>query len=727
MKKLNRSRLATVASVVSACAVGPAAAIGFGTVSPVATLGQTLDMTVPVRTEGNERFDADCAQVDVAYGDNHLPPNQIRTEVTSTGTNTYRVHITTSAAITEPVVEVSLTAGCERPFTRTFTAFADPPNRVALQPAPATTAPAATAATPHAVPPAGTAAGTELAAASDGSARPAPASAPARRASGASRPSARVATERGTSRPSTAAESVAAAPAAPHPARGHAAAQRPVHVEEQPRLVLDSGYARLKLDIDEPVVMPAPAAGASAPASVYDLADADEAALRRVQALEQSLQALRKDSQAERDRVAALQSRLAAAENRTDWMPWLLAALGLSIGAAGILGWRLREATKARAPSSWFNDVASVLPPDAAEPPRAPPAPVRVPAPPVVSDLAPSDATPPAAEAPAAGGIVGDHEPPTIAPFPHVEDVTATRPLSRTALAAVLGPSEGAAPPRELSVEELLDLEQQADFFIALGQEDAAVDLLMSHLRNAGGQSPLPYTKLLEIYRRQGDRAAYERTRARFNRRFNAYAPDWDVGPGAGRTLEDYPETIARLQAVWPTPIDAMAILEAMLFKRDDTSELFDLPAYRDVLVLYALARDLWQQSGATAGMLVDVLLPLDDFGPADSLLDLPPVPPVAGEHIDRAAPIAAVPAPDPGLPRIDDGVLPSRPASLEPPSYELTGFELLAEHDEGGVQASLDAAHLRPQRAPHGPGASNDESAPHREPGASRGPSTRG
>jgi hypothetical protein len=170
-------------------------------------------------------------------------------------------------------------------------------------------------------------------------------------------------------------------------------------------------------------------------------------------------------------------------------------------------------------------------------------------------------------------------------------------------------------PPagREVSVEELLDLEQQADFFLALGQEDAAIDLLMSHLRSTGGLSPLPYTKLLEIYRRQGDREAYERIRARFNRRFNAYAPDWDAGPLSGRALEDYPEVVQQLQALWPAPLDAMASLEAMLFRKDTGHELFDLPAYKDVLLLYSLARDLWQQQGGLRTSGVDVLLPLGD------------------------------------------------------------------------------------------------------------------
>jgi len=273
-------------------------------------------------------------------------------------------------------------------------------------------------------------------------------------------------------------------------------------------------------------------------------------------------------------------------------------------------------------------------------------------------------------------------------------DVAATRPLDRQALAVALVQDSA---PRELSVEELLDLEQQADFFIALGQEDAAVDLLMSHLRSAGGQSPLPYTKLLEIYRRQGDRSAYERTRARFNRRFNAYAPDWDTGPAAGRSLEDYPDTIAQLERAWHSPLDAMAILESLLFKRDDTSELFDLPAYRDVLLLYSLARDLWQTGGGQGATQIDVLLPLDDAAGARY--------PSAREVNERA-----LPRRDAGL-DLDAVDAEGDTAHGMLTSFELTGFhpapgeghvdlELPAaevEADGGDVHATLDEMHLAP------------------------------
>jgi hypothetical protein len=208
-------------------------------------------------------------------------------------------------------------------------------------------------------------------------------------------------------------------------------------------------------------------------------------------------------------------------------------------------------------------------------------------------------ASPPPPAPPQRGAAADGAEPPTQRTLP---------------LPASLRIDEGAA--RDVSIEELIDLEQQAEFFTVLGQDDAAIELLVEHLRQTGGGSPLPYLKLLEIYHRRGDREHYDRMRARFNHRFNAYAPDWGVDLQGGRSLEDYPGVVPRLQQVWARPLDAMAELEALLFRKS-RGELFDLPAYREVLFLYALARDLLDRESADSGS-VDLLLPLadgSDFG----------------------------------------------------------------------------------------------------------------
>ncbi|WP_280150389.1 hypothetical protein [Piscinibacter sp. XHJ-5] len=189
---------------------------------------------------------------------------------------------------------------------------------------------------------------------------------------------------------------------------------------------------------------------------------------------------------------------------------------------------------------------------------------------------------------------------------------------------------------RELTGEELIDLEQQADFFIALGEEEAAIDLLMGHVRSSGGTSPMPYLKLLEIYRRRSDGEAYERIRERFNRRFNAHAPAWESDPLQGRALAAYPDIVARLQSVWSVPARASDLLESLLFRRDNSHGTFDLPAYEELLFLYALVRDLVERERMPDG--VDLLLPLDHSAETPAIVRAEaarPREPQAGKPVD--------------------------------------------------------------------------------------------
>ena len=672
-------------------------ALGFGRAVSDAVLGQAFTFTVPVSVDPGERFGLDCMSTQVYYGEAQLQPNSVRTDLErGSADNTWIVRITASAPVQEPIIEVALSAGCERRFTRRFSVFADPPTL------------GTTAAQLPQVAPLGAAqnaAAGKTATASGGS-TPSPslasgvanASADARHAGGGGRPHV---VRKG---PTMALANELTAPPAAAPSARHVvdagSARKPGPRASPPppadaaRLVLDAGVPHLKLDMEEPVIPPpSTASGATIGLSEFD--DPDARALR---ALEQSILSIKQERQAQQDLANRLKAELADAQSRSDWLPWLAGLLAIAVAAIAALAWQMRQRNRI-AHSDWFNQ--SQLGPSSPSPPSSEPvAEVAPDTPAPVPEL--RDRVP--ARAPIDAGFAEPQELDDTYAVHVVADHSATRPLDRQAMAAAMAKEAG---PRELSVEELLDLEQQADFFIALGQEDAAVDLLMSHLRSAGGQSPLPYTKLLEIYRRQGDRSAYERTRARFNRRFNAYAPDWDTGPSAGRSLEDYPETIALLESAWPSPIDAMAVLEALLFKRDDTSELFDLPAYRDVLVLYSLARDLWQHGGGHGETAVDVLLPLDDSGPTATLSAYPS----AREVNDLALPLE-----DAGLDLDSPDVEGDTRAGMLS-SFELTGFDpghgggrVDLELPQGGeVHATLDELSLapvaptKPRTPPHG------------------------
>jgi hypothetical protein len=166
---------------------------------------------------------------------------------------------------------------------------------------------------------------------------------------------------------------------------------------------------------------------------------------------------------------------------------------------------------------------------------------------------------------------------------------------------------------REVSVEELIDLEQQAEFFIVLGQDAAAIDLLESHVQGTTAASPLPFLKLMEIYRRLGRRDDYERVQSAFNARCNAHAPAWDADMQQGHDLVDYPGIVERLQALWSRPDMAMEVLERSLTRPESGDDTFELPAYRELLLLYAVARDLSERETADRSK-VDLLLPLTEL-----------------------------------------------------------------------------------------------------------------
>ena len=244
-------------------------------------------------------------------------------------------------------------------------------------------------------------------------------------------------------------------------------------------------------------------------------------------------------------------------------------------------------------------------------------------------------------------GLTGELAPRELPPLADPEELDAPDGgMDRTQL---LPPSASSvsAPIQGVSIEELLDLEQQVEFFTVLGQDDAALSLLVEHLRSTGGTYPLPYLKLMEIYRHKGDEDSYERTRDRFNQRFNAVAPAWGAATARNRHLEDLPDVLRRIEQVWPRPVDAMALLENMLV-RTEGGTLLELSALGEVLFLFTLARDLHEQEEGAAGP-VDVLLPLDDLfdapPPQVSAAAAGPVTQFSASAFDKLAPAAAAAA----------------------------------------------------------------------------------
>ncbi len=670
-------------------------AVGFTQASGAATIGQTLDFVVQVRTDGSAPVE--CATAEVSYGDRRLPAGNVRVVVEPTGPESARVRVLSPSVVDEPVVNVAVSVGCNARLSRRYVVFAEPPGYVAAAPAAPALAtvpqqyvqPAAvpSAPAPGAEPAAADGVGTapretgradvlgrtELARgdrlAAETSARAAraerradagraatglsesnPAPAAQRRQTSVLRAAPRAASVRATPppvskpEPEPPVERVAlAAPAAA------TVSEAPASAAAGPRLRLEVGQAAATAAAvpaptaaESDAVSRAMAAVALAASAAREAAAAASASALRITQLESTVERLRKEAKASSEANDQLKLRLRDATGPGVWF-WPLVVL--SVALAALAAWLARRVTalQRRREETWVKKAL----PAAASADAAAAADQK-------AHVEPQFVTADTASPPLVGGAgkarAASAWPPAAPvsqqPDPWVHsDLTATRPLDApggsNALAHGSGraadlifaagpdsvssppPSKGPVPtfnntlfhdeeaPRDVSIEELIDLEQQAEFFVVLGQDRSAIELLVEHLRSTGGGSPLPYLKLLEIYRRVGDHEDYERTRDRFNHRFNAYAPHWGADLTTGRSLGAYPGVIPRLEQVWAKPVDAMAELEALLFRKS-RGELFDLPAYREVLFLYSIARDLLDRESSDS-MEVDFLLPMPD------------------------------------------------------------------------------------------------------------------
>ncbi len=672
---MQRTILSIALGLIFNISASPALALNLGKGTLGSTLGQPLSFSVNVNSEPEEGITPECVSAEVYSGENKLAPGAVRISSDgAAGATQFTVRVSTNTVIDEPVVTVAVALGCPTRVTRRFILFVDPPLVTS---------------------------NAEVSA-SEGF-RPMPSEGANASAPAVSRPAARSARSGARAsgpQPTTNAEAVSrpqrrnitpvpvpeGAVAKPRLQRPPALAKARAPTDSAPRLKLDSA----------PRVMAAPpasaallaealaakaaadaasASAASASAAASALQEAELRAAKRVAALEESLAKLKSEAQASRKSIEALQATVREADARkgSPALIWGLGGLAAALAAAvAALLWL--QARRRRNPSWWTGGAAESHPMDG----RSVSPDTRT----SRTSRAPADAAEPGFGASPFSASQNDSFNVVSGPAPltssgaavksSVSKVSAlaTGMSASTALAAASARSKlaedlpvvGAA--RELSVEELIDLEQQADFFVVLGQDEAAIDLLMTHLRSTGGLSPMPYMKLLEIYRRLGNHDAYERIRDRFNQRFNGAIPSVETDPAEGRSITDYPDTLGELIAVWPTPLKAVNTLGRWLARSDSDAPggtlSFDLPAYSELLFLHSLARDLSAREPSSGG--IDVLLPLamEQASPISSLqptqtLNVPSIPDVpsllsdSGYELDLdlslPMPLAAAPA----------------------------------------------------------------------------------
>lgn len=665
---LKRSFTVLVTALLGA---GYAHGLGVGRPLTVSSIGEPLNLLFPLNLAAGESLSLDCVQAKVLAGESRIPTQNLRLQLDSrTGVEAHSVRLQSTMPISEPVVSVELTVGCNGVrFTRQFTALIDPP------PDPRNPAPDVVVATPVApvmsespvAPPVAEAPASALPASSSThmAASVAKTAAPSVRRQVPRKPAAQVPAPAPAPVAAPAAAVVApvavAAPAVvPAPAPKRPAAEKAALPAVAPSAPEVRTVARLQLD---PLDDLSSSAVATSPEAL-----AEE---KRLAALESEMAAMRKSTDDFHAGIQALRGKLEAERSERYQNPLIygLMLLALALLAGGAWMWRRLVFVQAQQAAWWAGSIDEpVLAPGTLPAGGVPPAPE-------VKTVQPIEPRFGSVVAGATTDVQADGKPPggrepkaQVADLPssganwdEAADTPAHESPSAQAMAEFLGSESPAASvdesgwnlpaqmraaeddsfsltPRSgfvdfdvlspaqqrhsaaqlmktpelahIRVEELIDLDQQVDFFLVLGQDDAAIDLLTEHIGRGDAGNALAYLKLLEIMQHHNDEAGFQRIARQFADRFHALAPAWNENLSEGEGLIGDAATLQRVQSCWADSGAAMALLQDLLARGGDEGVRFDLAAYRDILMLYAVARDLSEHE--VRDEQIDVFLPLD-------------------------------------------------------------------------------------------------------------------
>lgn len=562
--------------VVLMVASASSSALSLGSIQGRAVIGRPLDLRVPVQLASDELGGGLCATARVHYGDlpvaaRDVSVNLVLSNASASGGDGSVLRVGATLAVNEPFVMVDLSVGCSAPLSRSYVLLADPAS-VAFSPAPEAVAKAAIVRLTEGR----VAAATDPTRANVNSPFERP---PKRKPSSQDQVGAHSASEvKNTHSPSPLGSRLTLDPLALVAAEGAAAPTLRMSLDSFSGTVVEDASPELQTKREAARALwralSSPAEDVAAQLARGALSESEAAQLRNQLASSQSVE-------------LAVRAQLAEVEEGRLTQPLVL---GLFAGLFGALGgltwiwWRRRLATDGQSGPWWTRGVSNsehlaggaVGASTAATVVRGQAAPIDI----DVDTLFPSGAFRPS-EPGVSGWAAGDR--------------------SRLHGGSDFLPSTLMDGARSVATEELFDLQQQVEFFISLGQADQAVDVLVNHIADSHEPSPLAYLDLLKLYHELGRKADYERLRQSFNAHFNGGAPEFDHYSHSRRGLERYETALGRIQAEWPKR-GVLQVIERSIFRHDiDTPvEVFDLEAYRELLLLYGIAREViaWNEEG---------------------------------------------------------------------------------------------------------------------------------
>lgn len=589
-------------------------AVSLGRYRGAALIGRPLDLSVQAVLDAQEDLAALCLDADVFYADNKQEKSRIRVTAeksSSTVQDTF-IRIRSTALIDEPIVTIYLRVGCQSKVEKRYVVLADMPSEAAGQ---AALPQAVSAGEASRLPVAGVSTASPVVAASTrgaaGGRSAVNSSASETATSKVSRASARAPRSIQVDAPVAAASSTPQAKEVGSLKESKTLAQR-----REPRgKNAEKNSSRLKLEPLDLTIERDPSLKSSAELLSTPSSNAQERSaaaalwraltaqpqdilrdLERLQALENAVHALQVQSQRNQVTIADLnvQVKKAESERYANALVYLLGVLLLAAVAAIVYLWRRRSVLGGNGPADlpwwrkneplekgWANsalDAGMSSLPGGIEPQKK---------------SARKEKDNKAATAALDLDLdLGLDE----SSFTEVKHLSSLGPKGSMLPLSRKDQSEFAlsmTPTRAVKAEELFDVQQQADFFVSLGQHEQAIEVLRNHIGDNVQTSALVYLDLFNLYHQLKRQADYEELREEFNQRFNGKIPAFQFYNESSSGLESYQVALSRIEALWPSP-KVLEIIEESIFRRpDESSEAFDLEAYRELLLLYSVAREI--------------------------------------------------------------------------------------------------------------------------------------
>lgn len=187
--------------------------------------------------------------------------------------------------------------------------------------------------------------------------------------------------------------------------------------------------------------------------------------------------------------------------------------------------------------------------------------------------------------------------PPPLAARPPVGEISRMDDLLETITGT---PS---APPPAAEVRELRDFSDDhavlalAEVMLSYGRLQGAAETLAEHVREHSPDNILPWSMLLDLYRRSGMRQEFEALAQTIRDKFNVQIAGWDSAetPISGlRSLEEYPRIVHRVAETWGTPAGLDYLYDLVHDTRAGQRHGFPLEVVEELTLLILVQEDAY-------------------------------------------------------------------------------------------------------------------------------------